>query len=267
MLGSRASRLFGRLIVTAMYLFLLAPIIIVFLISFDASSSMSFPPEGFSTQWYRAVIENETFMRGFRVSIITASLVAVLTVLSGVPAAMALVRGRFPGRSVLEGFFLSPLLVPAIVLGLAMLLVLAPVGLVGSVTGIVLAHYAITLPYVIRTVSMALITMDRAAEEAARTLGANPWQTFLRVTLPAITPGVIAGGVIAFIISFDEAVISLFVVSPSVTTLPVEIFNFVQRRTDPSVAALSVMLIAISLLIVVIVERAIGLNKAFQNNR
>lgn len=250
-----------RIVVTLMYLFLLAPILVVVLISFDTQSTMSFPPQGFSLKWYAGLASNADFIHGFQVSAVTGAGVALLALLIGVPVALALSRYEFRGRGALSGLFLSPLMVPAIVLGLAMLLVLAPLRITGTYGGLIVAHLAITVPYVVRTTSMSLITLNRSCEEAARTLGASPWRTFLRVTLPLITPGVLAGGVIAFLISFDEAVISLFVVGPQATTLPVEIFHYVENRTDPQIAALSVVLIAISIVFVLLIERMAGLKK------
>ncbi|WP_137120075.1 ABC transporter permease [Segeticoccus rhizosphaerae] len=261
------SRLKGwpnRVLMTVLYLFLLAPILVVVGISFDSESSMAFPPQGFSLQWYEKLTQNQDFITGFKVSLITAGGVALLALLIGVPVALAIARFEFRGREALSAFFLSPLLVPAIVLGLALLLVLAPLRITGTYAGLIVAHLSITIPYVIRTASMSLLTLNRSCEEAARTLGASAWVTFRKVTLPLIAPGVLAGGVIAFLISFDEAVISLFVVGPRATTLPVEIFHYVETRTDPQIAALSVVLIAISILFVVIIERVMGLKRVLR---
>ncbi len=254
----------NRILVTLLYLFLLAPILIVVMISFDSSSSMSFPPEGLSTRWYSALWQNDRFVTGFKVSLIVALGVSIIAVLIGVPVSLALTRYDFPGRAALSAFFLAPLLVPGIVLGLALLLVLDPIHLTGSYTGLIVAHLAVTLPYVIRTTSMSLMTLNRSCEEAARTLGASPLTAFRRVTLPLVLPGVLAGFVVAFLISFDEAVISLFVVKGEVTTLPVEIFHYVETRTDPQIAALSVVLIAISLGLVIVLERIMGLRKVLR---
>jgi putative spermidine/putrescine transport system permease protein len=263
-MGSRLRGWPNRILVTVLYLFLLAPILVVLGISFDSQSNMAFPPKGFSLRWYEKLAQNQEFITGFKVSVITAGGVAVLALLLGVPVALAITRYDFPGRDALSGFFLSPLLVPAIVLGLALLLVLAPLRITGTYAGLIIAHLSITVPYVIRTSSMSLLTLNRSCEEAARTLGASAWTTFRRVTLPLIAPGVLAGGAIAFLISFDEAVISLFVVGPRATTLPVEIFHYVETRTDPQIAALSVVLIAISILFVVIIERVMGLRRVLR---
>ncbi|MBU8579977.1 ABC transporter permease [Brevibacterium luteolum] len=255
----KALRLASILII---YLFLLAPIIAVFFISFNGSSSLSIDLAKPSLQWYQNMIENQGFIEGAKVSFLTASIEALVVLLIGVPIALAIARYEFRGKSAVSGLFLAPLLVPTIVLGLGLLLVFQPLGLTGTYLGIVIAHFGITVPYVIRTTLMSLKTSDVSCEEAAKVHGAGAFTTFRRVTLPIIFPGLISGAVMAFIISFDEAVISLFVAGSGRVTLPVEMFRFLQYRADPEVAALSVVLIAISIVIVIIVERAVGLRKA-----
>jgi putative spermidine/putrescine transport system permease protein len=253
-----------RLLIASLYLFLLAPVLVVIAMSFDSQSYLSFPPKGFTLDWYARLTENTAFIRGFQVSLVVGVCTAALATALGVPAALALARHRFRGHGAVSSLFLAPLMVPTVVLGLALLLTLSPWGLTGSYPGLVLAHFAITIPYVVRTTAMSLLTADLSCEEAARILGANGWTTFRRVTLPLARPGILAGAVIAFIISFDEAVISLFVVGPSATTLPVEIYKYVQYRSDPQIAALSVVLIGISLLVVVVIERVVGLGRALR---
>lgn len=247
-----------------LYVFLLAPIIVVVITSFETQSYLSFPPEGFTLDWYAKVLTNQQFIQGFQVSLVVATVAALLALALGVPAALALSR-RFPGNSALSTFFISPLIVPTVVLGLALLLVLAPLGLTGSYPGLVTAHMVITIPYVVRTVLVSLQTQDLTCSEAARTLGATGWMTFRRVTLPLITPGIFAGAAIAFIISFDEAAISLFVVGPGATTLPAVIFNAVQYQTDPQISALSVLLILLSGIFIVTIDKAIGLKNVMSS--
>ena len=253
-----------RSLIVALYLFLLAPVLVVVVMSFDTQSFMAFPPQGFTLDWYARLIDNAAFIKGFQVSVVVAISATALATAIGVPAALALTRHRFRGRGGVSSLFLAPLMVPTVVLGLALLLTLSPWGLTGSYAGLILAHLAITTPYIVRTTAMSLMTADLACEEAARVLGANAWTTFRRVTVPLALPGILGGAVIAFIISFDEAVISLFVVGPSATTLPVEIYKYVQYRSDPQIAALSVVLILISLIFVVLVERIIGLGRALR---
>lgn len=254
-------KVLNRIIVTIVYLFLLAPIIAVVFISFNDSKSLAIEFGGISFQWYESVIANTELMEGARVSLVTAVVTALIVLALGVPVALAIARYEFPGKAAISGFFLSPLLVPGVVLGLGLLLVFQPVGLVGTYPGIVLAHFGVTVPYVIRTTLSSLLTSDMRCEEAARVHGANAFTTFRRVTLPIIAPGILAGGVMAFIISFDEAVISLFVAGSGHTTLPVEMFRYLQYRSDPGLAALSVILIGLSVVIVLIIERAVGLRK------
>ena len=250
------------ILVVVLYLFLLAPLLIVFIVSFDANQYLSFPPQGFTLKWYELLPAESTFMNGMRVSLIVASVVTVVVLALGVPAALAMDRYEFRAKGAILGFFLSPLLIPSIVLALGMVLLFGPLRLTNTYPGIILGHVAITIPFVIRTTLMSLATSDTSCEAAARILGANSATVFRRITLPLIRPGVIAGAVIAFIISFDEAVISLFVAESGLPTLPVQVLRYVENSADAAVAALSVILILISLLVVVVVERVMGLRKA-----
>ncbi|QIM16950.1 ABC transporter permease [Leucobacter insecticola] len=258
-------KVLNRIVVAVVYLFLLAPIIAVVFISFNQGKSLAIEIGAPSFAWYESVIGNTALMKGAQVSLVTASIVAVIVLFLGVPVALAIARYDFPGKGAVSGFFLSPLLVPGVVLGLGLLLVFQPIGLVGTYPGIVLAHFGVTVPYVIRTTLSSLLTSDMRCEEAARVHGANAFTTFRRVTLPIIAPGILAGGVMAFIISFDEAVISLFVAGSGHTTLPVEMFRYLQYRSDPGLAALSVILIGLSVVIVLVIERAVGLRKVVNN--
>ena len=250
------------ILVVVLYLFLLAPLLIVFITSFDANQYLSFPPQGFTLKWYELLPAESTFMSGMRVSLIVASVVTLVVLALGIPAALALDRYEFKAKGAILSFFLSPLLIPSIVLALGMVLMFGPLRLTNTYAGIIIGHVAITIPFVIRTTLMSLATSDTSCEAAARILGANSATVFRRITLPLIRPGVIAGGVIAFIVSFDEAVISLFVAESGLPTLPVNVLRYVENSADAAVAALSVILILISLLVVVIVERVMGLRKA-----
>ncbi len=253
----------GGLIVL-LYLFLLAPLLVVLVISFDTRPYLAFPPVGFSLGSYLAVARNADFIRAFGASTAVGAVTAALALAAGVPVALVLSRHRFRGRGAAAALFLSPLLIPHVVLAVGILLVLAPVDLLDSYAGLVLAHVGITLPYVVRTVSLALSGLEPAAEEAARVHGADPLTTFRRVTLPLAAPGLVAGAAIAFLVSFDEAVIALFITVSHVTTLPLAIFHYIEFRTDPQIAALSVLLILVSMLLMAVVERALGLRRALR---
>ncbi len=253
-----------RLLIVLLYLFLLGPLIVIVIVSFNADAYLSFPPERWSLHWYGDLLTNAAFVEGFRVSLVLATATTAAAIAIGVPAAFAISRHRFRGRDLLLSFFTLPLMVPGVVLGLGLLLVFSRLRLTATYPGLLAAHLIITVPYVIRTVATSLSTVVLDYEEAAQSLGATPWRVFRRITLPLVMPGIVAGAAIAFIISFDEVVLTLFLIGPRLTTLPVEVFNYVQFRTDPLVAALSVVLVAISLVGVVLIERALGLRRVLR---
>lgn len=255
-------KLAWRTLIALLYLFLLAPIVIVFIVSFDTRRYLAFPPESFSLGSYAQVLANASFISAFWRSLLIGSLVGLVAVGIGTLIAMAVVRHRFWGRGAVNFLVIAPFIVPNIVLAVGLVLVLANIGLLDSYPGVALAHLGITIPYTVRTVSMSLLSVDARVEEAARVHGASPFQVFRHVTLPLIRPGVIAGAVIAFLISFDETTISLFIVSVHSSTLPTEIYRYLEYSTDPQIAALSVILILISVALVVVLEKLIGLRRA-----
>ncbi|MFD2238260.1 ABC transporter permease [Aureimonas populi] len=253
------ARAYVALVFAAIFL----PLAIIVMISFSADSYLSFPPSGWSLDWYASVLQNRDFMNGLKNSLIIAGIVSVLSILFGLPAAWALVRTNFPGRALVRNLILMPLVLPTIVLGLGILMVYTPAGLVATYPGLVLAHLVMTLPFTVRILQATLSNLGTDVEEAAMSLGAPPLRTFLQVTLPQLAPGLIASAAIASILSFDEIVLSLFIVGPRLSTLPVEIFRYADQRTDPMVAVLAVLLIAISLVMVLVIERSVGFVRVF----
>jgi len=251
-----------RVLIALLYLFLLAPIIIVFIVSFDTRQYLAFPPESLSFGSYVKVFQNAKFISAFGRSLLIGIIVGFVAVASGMLLSMSLTRHQFRGKGALSFLVLAPFLVPHIVLAVGIMLVLAPIALLDTYMGIVLAHLGITIPYTVRTIMASLMAVDRRVEEAALVHGARPLQVFWRITLPLVRPGLISGAVIAFLISFDEATISLFIVSVKSSTLPTEVYRYLEHSTDPQIAALSVILILISIGVVVLVERLIGLRRA-----
>ena len=256
------TRLLHRCAILLLFLFLLAPVILVVPLSFSAANNLAWPPPAWSTRWYSAMLAQDGLVQAAWNSLILAGVVAVVCLAIGTPAALALERGRFPGRQAVSALITAPLLLPTIVIGLALLAVLAGPGLLGSWTGLVLAHLTITLPYAVRVLTTAITTLPPAIEDAAASLGAPPWRVFQRVTLPLMLPGVVATAAITFLVSFDEVVISLFVVGPQLTTLPVALYRYVESRTDPLVAAVSTVLVGLTMLVVLVLDRAVGLRRA-----
>lgn len=255
-----------RLLAAAGYALLLAPAALVLVLSFSAGDFLTFPPPGLSTRWYAALFSNAELMAALRNSAVLALGVAVLALLAGVPAAYAIARLRFPGRDVLAGLIAAPLLLPTLVLGLALLLALQPLRLAATWPGLLLAHSVVALPFAVRIMTTAFAAVPREVEEAAWTLGATKLRAVLHVTLPIAAPGAAAAAALCFLVSFDETVISLFLVGPRLSTLPVEMFRYAENRTDPLVAALAMALIGIALAVVLAVERLVGFTRALGRN-
>jgi putative spermidine/putrescine transport system permease protein len=244
------------------YAMILAPIVVVVALAFSADDFIVFPPSGFSLRWFQQLATNGPLLGALWLSVQIACVVTVLSLLFGVPAALALNKGRFPGQEALKGFFLAPLLLPTLITGLALLLFFTPLHLTATLPGLALGHMTVTLPFVIRMMTTAFSTLPDDIEAAAATLGATPSRVVRRVTLPLVTPGLVACAALSFLLSFDETVVSLFLSGPRASTLPVEMVRYVEGRTDPLVAALSVVLIAATLIIVVLVERLVGVARA-----
>jgi len=237
--------------------FLMAPTLVVVPMSVTASNALTFPPEGFSTRWYEKMLTDPQWSSGFVNSAQVAFLTAVLATVLGTLAALGTVRGRFPGKSAVNALVLSPLIVPVIIIAIGMFSLFVRWKIAGSMAGLVLAHTALAVPFVVINVATSLRTIDRNLELAAMNLGADPVRTFRRVTLPLILPGVLAGGLFAFITSWDEVVVSIFLTTARFRTLPVEMWEQVRQVVDPTVAAVATTLLAVttSLLLLVLVVR------------
>ncbi len=251
-----------HVLVVAMLVFLLAPVLLVIPMSFSADRVLAWPPSGFSFKWYVAMMEERGLAEAARNSLILAVIVTFATLAIALPAALALDRWQFAGRDAILAVLTAPLLLPTIVLALALLIIFVGAGLLGTWPGLMLAHMLVTLPYGVRVLSTALSTLPPSVEEAAASLGAPPSAVFRRVTLPLMVPGLVATCAIVFLVSFDEVVISLFIVGPQLVTLPVALFRYVESRTDPMVAAVSTLLVVFSLAIVLVLDRAVGLRRA-----
>lgn len=232
--------------------FLMAPTLVVVPMSFTASNALTFPPEGFSTRWYEKMVTDPQWSTGFVNSAQVAFLTAILATALGTLAALGTVRGRFPGRSAVNALVLSPLIVPVIIIAIGMFSVFVRWKIAGSVVGLVLAHTALAMPFVVVNVATSLRTIDRNLELAAQSLGAGPIRTFRRITLPLILPGVLAGGLFAFITSWDEVVVSIFLTSARFRTLPAEMWEQVRQVVDPTVAAVSTTLLAVTTTVLVL---------------
>lgn len=248
--------------IAAILLFLLAPVILVFPISLSNDAHVAWPPTSWSFRWYGELIRNEEMIEACLNSLLLAACVMALSLLIATPAALALTRWDFLGRDALLSILTAPLLLPSIVLGLAILIIFVGYGLVGSWPGILMGHLVVTLPYALRVLITGLSTLPPSVEDAAGTLGANPWDVFRLITLPLIAPALAATAALCFIVSFDEVVISLFIAGTQIKLLPVSLYHYVESRTDPLVAAASALMVLATLALVLVVERGVGLGRA-----
>lgn len=240
--------------------FMLAPLVIVVIVSFTSASYLLFPPPGYSLRWYAAVMELSWFWRSLGVSLTVAVVSTAIAVVLGTLAARALTRRKFPGHSVLEYVVLSPLLLPGVVLGFALFNVLVLLRLENlGLPNLIVAHTLITLPFVVRSVWSAMAGTDVSLEEAAYSLGATPLQAFRYVVLPTAMPGILAGTILAFTYSFNDVTISIFLTSGSVTTLPVELMADLEYSANAAPAAISSLMIALMLFMFLLVIRIGGL--------
>lgn len=241
--------------------FVLAPLVVICLVAFTPENTLSMPWNGFSLRWFRAIFDHPNFVDSFRNSLWLATLSATLAVVLAVPAALAIDRMAFPGRDALNALFLSPLIIPHLVLGVAILRLFALLGATGSFSWLVASHVIIITPYVMRLVLASLSGLDRSVEAAALTLGAPPYTVFTRVTAPMILPGMTGGWLLAFINSFDELTMSIFVTSPQTVTLPVRMYMYATESIDPMMAAVSALMIALTAVAMLVLDRMFGLDK------
>jgi len=245
------------LFIALVCVFLLAPIAVVIIAAFNPARYVTFPPQGFTFGWFVEIAKNSDILDAAWLSLRIAVITAVIATVSGTLASLVLTRSRMPGVDILKLLLLSPLLVPGVVFGIALLIFFNQYGMIGSVSAILTAHICLTLPYVVRTVTAGLESIDRSIEDSARSLGASPATVLLTVTLPSIRSSMFAGAIFAFLVSFDEAIVTLFLAGVQGVTLPVFIFQYVQYNSDPLVAAVACIMVLVTSAAVVTVIRKV----------
>jgi putative spermidine/putrescine transport system permease protein len=251
-------RVLTRTLIAVAYLIIFAPVVMIVVTSFFAQEIISFPPQALSLQWYANAWDKPEFLRG---------LAAAIGVPIGTAAALAIVRGEFRGRSAISSFLLAPLAVPGVVAGsgLYMLYVMAEDVLdrdiKATMEGLVAAHTLLAIPWTVRLVVASLQGLDRAAEEAAANLGANPFTVFRRITLPMMRPGIVAAAMFSFIQSFENLDLSMLLVGPGRITLPVAMLNYLEFRIDPTLAAVATVQITLVGLLMVVTDRFVKLSR------
>lgn len=247
--------------------FLAAPLVVVCLVAFTPDNMLTIPTLHFSLRWFVALFNDNGFITAFWNSIVLATLSATGAALLGVPAAMGLSRYQFPGRAALNGFLLSPLMIPPVVLGVALLRLFNEFNVNGSFSSLVLAHVMLIFPYSLRLIMASMVSLSREPEHAAMSLGASAWTTFRRITFPSLLPGILGGWVLAFASSFDELTATIFLASPATITLPVRIYMSMTETVDPMVAAVAVVIIVVTLGLMIVLDRLVGLDKVLMGKK
>ena len=238
-------------ICAVMSLFLLLPILFIVALSFGNSRWLIFPPPGWTLKWYEELFADPRWIGAALTSAKIGLIVMVISVALGLLASLALVRGSFKGREVLRAFFLTPMVLPVVIVAVALYAAFLRLGLNGTLVGFVIAHVIVALPFAIITITGALETFDPAIEDAAILCGASPWEARLRVTLPGIRHGLFSAAIFSFLISWDEVVLAIFMASPSLQTLPVKVWTTLRQDLTPVIAAASTLLVALTVLLMI----------------
>lgn len=241
------------------YIFLIGPLIIIFGASVSDTSYLAFPPQGLTLHWFENIWQISAFRRTIITSLQVALLGTGLALLIGIPAAYALNRYRVQLPGWLSTVFVLPILVPEIVIGFSLLRSINVGAGVPVFVTLLIGHTLLVLPYVVRVISAALASFDFSIEEAAISLGSRPAKTFFTVVLPNVRSGVIAAFILAFITSINDVSVSLFLTGPGISTLPIQILAHVEQFFDPTIASVSVLLMVLTIIVMIIVERTLGL--------
>ncbi|MER8373158.1 ABC transporter permease [Mesorhizobium sp. M1338] len=232
--------------------FLLLPVVFIVLLSFGSSRWLAFPPPGWTLKWYQELFADPAWLEAALTSARIATMTAILAVAIGLLASFALVRGQFRGREILRGLLLTPMVLPVVVFAIAIYAFFLRLGLGGTTIGFVIAHTVLALPFAIIPIATALEGFDKSIEDAAIVCGASPLEAKLRITLPSIRIGIFSAAIFAFLASWDEVVVAIFMASPTLQTLPVKIWGSLRSDLSPVVAAASSLLVGLTLALMVV---------------
>lgn len=238
----------------SLLIFLVVPILVIVPLSFNEGSFLSYPLSGFSLRWYQEFLGSQEWMRALRNSLVIAPAATLLATALGTLAAVGLSRGEFRGKGLIMAILISPMIAPVVIIAVALYFFFAQLNLLNSYLGLVLAHAALGVPFVVITVAATLQGYDRNYSRAAASLGAPPFMTFRTVMLPLIAPGVISGALFAFATSFDEVIVTLFLASPAQRTLPMQMFGGIRENLNPTIAAAATLMVAASAILLLLME-------------
>jgi putative spermidine/putrescine transport system permease protein len=251
-----------KVTVGVILLLVVAPLVVPLMMSISDTAYIVFPPRGFTLKWYGEVLANPEARGSFLFSLQLAAIVTAISLALGIPCAAGLTRYRLPGSDAVLGLILSPLIVPLIVSGVALLQFFSMMGSRATFMQLIVGHTVVCLPYVIRSVSASFVLVDRNLEDAASVLGAPPHVVATKVVWPQVRPGILAGSVFSFIVSFDDYPISMWLADGDHFPVPLYLYTVIERSFDPSIAAISSMMILFALLLVLIIEKVFGISLA-----
>lgn len=250
-----------RTVAALVMVFLLAPLVVIVIASFTPTAVITFPPKGFSLKWYANIFQASThFMEGLGNSLKLGLLATAADIFLGVTAALSVCRYDFKGKNALLNYFTSPMYVPSVAFAFVLLQVYSQIGGIPGMVRLLIGHLVIILPYIVRNTVSVLHVFNWTLEDAATSLGANPVQVFFKITIPLAKPGILAGALLAFLYSFDEVALSSLLSTPRFVTLPIRIMNYMELTFDPTLAAVSTLLILSSLVLIVLMEKFVGLD-------
>ena len=251
---SRTGRILLWIVSGLVLAFLITPLLVIVPLSFSSGTMLTLPLPGWSLRWYAEVVNSEPWQNSLLHSLIVGAIATVLATVLGTLAALGLTRAEFPGKSLLMGVLISPMIVPLVIVAAGAYFFLLPLVLTNSLLGLALVHAALGAPFVLITVSATLAGLDPSLPRAAASLGAPPTVVFKKVILPLIAPGVISGGLFAFVTSFDEVVVAMFLTGPQNRTLPRQMFDGLRDNISPAILAVATLLIAVAILLLATVE-------------
>ena len=254
-------RIAGPLLVACLLAFVLLPVVVVTLAAFNEKAIIAFPPESYSLAWFTRVFTYPDFRDGFHASLVVTGWSSVLALVIGTCLSIAVKRLEFPGKPLLLAVLHSPLVVPHFTLGLGLLILVSQAQLQRGYGIVILCHVMLVLPFVLRSVYVSMENLDERLEQAAASLGATPLKVLLTVTIPLLAPGLFGGWLFAAIMSFSEFTASLFVTTQDTQTLPVSMYNYVREFADPTLAALSVVYIAVTATVLAFANYFLGLGR------
>lgn len=245
---------FSFLYATLIYLFLYLPIAILILYSFN-QSKLNAVWTGFTFDWYLKLMQNTDVLEAMKTSLVVALISTITATMIGTLAAVGMYRYQFKGKTALDAMLYLPIVIPEIVMGISLLALFSQFEIPLGYFTLIAAHITFSIPFVVVVVRARMAGFDRSIEEAAMDLGATPWGTFIKVTVPIIAPGILASALLAFTLSIDDVIISFFVAGPSSSTLPLKIFSMVKFGVSPEINALSTLMLVVTLFLVIIAER------------